>query len=338
VSDVTSIDVSGLLRRLHSFNYWRYNVTSNEYIYKDESFRQEYQIVISESYDGTTHSPVTISGVYSIPAALHSIKFPYFDYDTVKIKGIWLTSFDRIKVRPSDKLTLSYLIRTTGNMNFGFNFYDKNGSLLYSNAVGSSVLTDGDDVAHIHSGLAELKDYLGFSTSVFDNTAYYEIQPSGVPAKRINVIHEDPRFSGIRVHYLNEWGGVDSFVFNLANRRGVSIEKKKAKIPFIGSQLRPSTFGAVNNPYVVKYTDTLKLTSDFISDNDSNALIELFTSPIVSVETEQSLFFPSAKGNKIILPCEIDLNSYEIKQSNLEKLFNLELEVRISVDNTRQSL
>jgi hypothetical protein len=124
----------------------------------------------------------------------------------------------------------------------------------------------------------------------------------------------------------------------LASRRNVTIDKKKAKLKFNGSQLRPSVFGMGNTTYTSQFSDGLKLTSDYITDNESTSLIDLYTSPIVSIETEKSLFFPAASGETMIIPCEIELTNYEVKQSNVDKLFNVELEVKISVDNKRQSL
>lgn len=330
------IDVSNIVGNVQDFNFWRGSVKGGEYIYYYPAFRQGFLVEIYESYDDTLKESVTVSGVYTIPAALPSIKFAFYDYDNIKA-GKWLTNFERLRLRNTDSLTASYLCPVGGVASFEYSFFDLYGALLQTVTKANPKSAIAEDVIHVHCGLSDLKAFTGISDAVYSNASTYQIKPTGGAALSFTVVSEDCRFNGVMVHFLNEWGAVDSFLFNLATRRSVTIEKKSARLTFDGNDLRPETF-ASNTPYVVKFTDGLKITSDFITDNDSNALLEMFTSPIVSIETEKSIFLPAAKGQKLILPCDIALSSYDIKQSNLEKLFNIELDLKISVDNTRQSL
>jgi len=342
--DTTDVDISKIIARLQYFNAWRRNVIASgslsEFIYFDPKFRPAFSVKISEFYDDENHNPVDIENVFSIPAALPTIKFSAFDYDNIKGSGKWLTNFEKIRVKEKDKVTVSFFCPIGGVTHWKYYFYDINGNVMSTALKTNPFPAVEEDVIHLHSGLEEVKQITG----VDNNAAAYEIEPiiaaSILPPQRIRfVIYESPcKFSGVRMHYLNEWGAVDSFNFDLANRRGVSIEKRKAKLRLDGSQLRPSIYGLGTTPYIVSYTDKLKITSDYLTDNDSAALLELFTSPLVSVETEESLFFPSIEGNKIVLPCDLELKEYDIKKSRVDKLFNLEAEVQISVDNTRQQL
>jgi hypothetical protein len=346
VNDVVNFDVSGVLKRRHNFDFWRYNVTGSDYIYRASAYKIGFNVTIYEYYNGALQGSAVITTAATLPMALSTIRFANFSYnDEIKNnKGKWLTNFDKIKVRPTDKITMSFLNGVEGCVAFHYYFY--NGDTLltsvtkYNPYASSAGATAGfEDVYHLHAGLQEIAAYCGISNANRDATTRYVIKQNNIKSLEFEVIPEDCRFDGVRVHYLNEWGAVDSFLFGLAARRGVTIEKKKAKLPFSDTPLRPSIYGVGTSPYVVKFTDTLRLTSDYITENDSNALLEMFTSPIVSVETEQRLFVPNAaKGTKIILPADIDLTSYDIKQSSLDRLFNLELEIKIAVDNTRQSL
>lgn len=338
VGDVVSVDVSANIARLQYLKSWRYNVTGSQFVYFDPNFRQGFQISISEYYDAAEHNPISVSGVYTIPAALGSIRFPYFNYNEIATSGKWLTNLEKFRLRASDKLTASFFCPIGGVPFFIFSFYDLDGQLLSTINVNNPFSTITEDVIHLHCGLNEIAALTGAPKVVIDNTSSYTITPANCAGMTFNVIPEDFQFKGVRVHYLNEWGAVDSFVFNLASRRNVTISKKKAKVKVDGSQLRPAGFGSINSTYVSQFKDVLKLTSDFITDNESKTLIELFTSPIVSIETEKSVFFPATPGERILLPCEIEVDNYDVKQTIIEKLFNLELEVKISVENRRQSL
>lgn len=333
----TTVDISSKLDTLQYFGAWRYDVVGSEYIYFEPKFRPLFGVRIQEYYNGSIQSTYNAADRWTIPASLPVIRFAYWDYNAVNALGRWLTNFEQIKVRREDKLTLSYLEPSVGTTNFVYKFYSASNTLLHTGTLPVPSPEPGN-VFHLHTGLTELKTALTLSDTVYNNTDSYTVSSDNNNPLRIKVIPADCRHTGVRIHYLNEWGAVDSFVFNLALRRSASIIKKDAKLTGKSTALKPSIFGVGSSPYLVQYTDNLKLTSDFISDNDANALLEMFTSPIVAIETEQNLFFPSAPGNKIVLPCKLELTNYDIKQKVLEKLHNLEIDVKIAVDNTRQSL
>lgn len=348
LTDKIDVDVSGVLKRRHKFDFWRYDVLNDvvtglpQYIYRAGSYKIGFNVQIFDYYDGAAQgSGPSIPTATTLPIALSSYRFAYFDYNSQirNVNGRWLTNFDVIKHRRTDKTTVSFLNGVEGCSSFNYYFYDSNNNLLATvakvNPYGSPA--GFEDVYHVHAGLQEVAVWTGISNTVRDQTARYVIKQNNLKPLEFQIVEEDVRFPGVRIHYLNEWGAIDSFLFSLAARRSTSIEKRKAKLP-LNNPLRPSMYGVGKSPYIVSFTDKVKLTSDYITENDSNALLELFTSPLMAVETEQNLFFPSTVGQKIILPCDLEVNDYEFKQINLDRLFNLELEVKISVDNTRQSL
>lgn len=335
-SDVITFDVSKQLSQLQSFNGFRFDVVNSEFIYKDLNFRKGFSVNISEYYDAAEYDSKTIAAVYTIPASLSSIEFPFFNYDIVKNSGRWLTNFERINLRTTDKATVGFLCPSFGVSSFTYEFFDSNNNKLAS--VLKMCPATVEDVLFLHVGLSDLKTFTGVSSDVVDKTSTYTIKPANCAVMRFNVVPKDLRFAGARVHYLNEWGAMDSFLFNLAAQRSVNIEKKNAKLKATGTNFRPSIFGINTTPYAVQYNDVLKLTSEFISDNDSQCLTELFTSPLVTVEIDKSVFFPATSGERVLIPAEIGANSYSIKQSNADRLFNVEIELKVSVDNTRQTL
>jgi hypothetical protein len=314
----------------------RFDVANGQYIYSDSNFRKGFSVDVSEYYDGAEHDTKTISGVYTIPASLSSIRFAFFDYNNVKSSGQWLTNYERISLRTTDKLTVGFLCPLAGVSSFTYEFFDRNTAKLAS--VLKPCTATAEDVLFLHAGISEIKAFTGVSQSVVDSTSFYTIKPANCAAMTFQVVPKDLRFAGARVHYLNEWGAMDSFLFNLAAQRSVNVEKKNAKLKFTGLQFRPSTFGATNAPYNIQYTDALKLTSEFISDNASKCLVEMFTSPLITVEIDKDVFFPATANEKAMLPAEIDTNTYSIKQSKVDKLYNVELNLKVSITNKRQTL
>ncbi|MEO7535870.1 MAG: hypothetical protein ABIU30_18560 [Ferruginibacter sp.] len=338
----TLIDVSGTIKRSYRFDLIEQGNAlmagnTSEFIYQNDHLVRNYTIEISEWYDGVAHATEAFN-VKTIPAALPSIRFSQYwnEYDNDLITGKWLTNFDRIRVRKNDESFAAYLVPPGGMTGFDYKFYDFSGNEIHSgNNPVVIPLIGGNKVLHVRTSLAGAALAAGLSdTAVIDAVSYFIISDD-VTGKTItvNVIPSDCRFPGIRILFMNEWGITDSFIFSLAHRRGVNIQKKKA-------QLRTDQiFKDVFTSYLVKFTDNFKITSNFISDNDSTALLELFTSPIVKLECIAKIFYPAQSPGEIVtLPAEIDLTSYDVKQSNVNKLFNIELEVKISVENTRQTL
>lgn len=337
VNDAITVDVSRQLSALQKLGSWRHDVENNDYVYHVFNFCPGFSVDIVEYYDGAEHDTKTVTG-YTLPASLSALRFPFYDYAGIATGGKWLTNLDKFTLRTMDKLTVGLFCPVTGVPNITYNFYNADGTILTTITKVNPLATVKEDVIFIHAGIAEIMAFTGVSQATLDSTQFYEIKPDNCPAMRVVIASQDSRFAGVVVHYLNEWGGVDSFLFNLAAQRSVNFTKKTAKLKFTGSQIRPASYGFSNTAYATQYSDTLKLTSDFISDNDARTLVELVTSPIITAEIDKSVFFPDTTGAKILVPVDSDATSYEVKQSIIDKLFNAELQLKISLTNTRQTL
>lgn len=330
VGAVINIDVMNTISRTQSlYKFYRPQVI-NQYTYQDATFKKHYTVQIAEFYNGAIQATQT-NDVYTIPAAIPTLKntfAPPLNTPT------WLTNFKIINTRLGDQTVHSFLSNSEGMMNAYLSCFDKNGQLIQSYILPFQNNLTANNVFHFHTDFLELARSVLMPPQTIP-TATYKIQTStgGNDTLTFNIKEQNPKYEGVRLQFLNEFGAVDSFNFDLALRRNTLIEKKKAKL-----QNNNTAFGNINAPFYVKYNDVLKITSDFITDAESVALLELFTSPIINLECEASLFFPAAKGIKILVPVEVDQTNYEIKKSVIDKLFNVELEVKISVENTRQTL
>ena len=124
-----------------------------------------------------------------------------------------------------------------------------------------------------------------------------------------------------RLHFLNKFGGFDSFTFYRVSRVNESIERKTYKKLAGSTSGRWSTNsydrGAV--VYNTSITDRLTLDSDWVSQAESEWLEQLIVSPEVYWD-----------NNDELQAITITDTSYEKKKTVNDKLFNLRIEVEIS--------
>lgn len=143
------------------------------------------------------------------------------------------------------------------------------------------------------------------------------------------------KYEPIRVAYLNKFGAYDFFNFDLINRTSYNIERKSYQrqyndgIYINGSNVVKS----INSTYYTKETQRWKLISDYLTDEQSYMIRDLYSSPIV---------FAYIVNDTSIIPSWIPIKplatSYELKTIVNDKLFNLELDAEYDIINTRQSI
>jgi hypothetical protein len=80
--------------------------------------------------------------------------------------------------------------------------------------------------------------------------------------------------------------------------------------------------------YYTKTTPSLKLMSDWISEAESNWLLELFASPEIYLQS----------GNELIAVAKIKATNYGKKKVVRDKLFKIDVELELGYDNYRQRI
>lgn len=143
------------------------------------------------------------------------------------------------------------------------------------------------------------------------------------------------KYEPIRVAYLNHYGAFDFFNFDLINRTTYNIERKNYQreysdnIYINGSNVVKS----ISNTYYTKETQRWKLISDYLTDEQSVMIRDLYSSPLVyGYFVNEAAIIPSW------IPLKPLATSYELKTIINDKLFNLELELDYDIINTRQSI
>lgn len=144
--------------------------------------------------------------------------------------------------------------------------------------------------------------------SVISETRYFEFEDCS-------------KYENVRLMFLNRLGAWDCFNFRLVSRDFVttdrSLYKKNLPIDYYYGLVVGSRESTVLNSVVKK---TKKVTTNWVDDETSTWLEELWTSPEVYEIAED------AYGNKIYYPVVITTTNQEIKKRINDQLYNYELE------------
>ena len=142
----------------------------------------------------------------------------------------------------------------------------------------------------------------------------------------IEIVAKCSKFDTIRLHWLNNLGGWDSYNFTKQSIKAMDIERKQfKKMQSIGY----SKSERLKTNYNTTIIDKLQINSDWISDDMADWFQGLLTSPIVYLE----------RGIDNFVSVNITNSSYLIQEYlNNRKLHNLQLDIEYSYNRYSQSL
>jgi hypothetical protein len=154
--------------------------------------------------------------------------------------------------------------------------------------------------------------------------AYYTVTVKGAEGDfypfRVNVVDVCNRYNGIyRLHWLNRFGGFDSFNFELASTKSNDIQRRFYKQPLGTPTSNSWSFNKsdrTNVQMMNKSSERYRIVSNWISDAQATALEDLFTSPVVYWEASSTLLYS----------VNLLASGYETKYTAKDKIFNLDIE------------
>lgn len=176
----------------------------------------------------------------------------------------------------------------------------------------------------------------GTSPAIPSNAAYYKVAfqdaSSGTISSIVtyNIVDSDCKYTAYRLHFLNRLGGFDSYNFTKVSHNTTEIKKSQYKAP-IGALTSASAFGynkydRGDRQYSIISKDTIKLSSDWLSEAESTWLRELVESP--------EIYLDDSTYGLVSVTCQE--TRYEKKQQVNEKLFRLEIDLNYSYNRYRQ--
>ena len=310
-----------------------------------------YTLVIQEEY--------SVSGVISgYASASTSAKYPVnaaIDYEDFVVNNLGnrialnntrkLSTNQplRIKLKETDSYELGIIQTTTNSVKYiKIETYGVNG-LIQTATINNTFLdvtTPANRFLSILCGPNDLNNSTlttGTLPLVTSSVIYYRvamfnsINVQSTEWKEFEIDRKCTRESEYqRLFFLNQIGRFDAFNFTCVSEDNIEVEKSSYKkllglidpvgFTFLSSQRESSVFYS-------KSIQRFKLKSDYIDTETAYWLKELHQSPLVYWYT----------GGKFI-PVVIETNSYQAKKTIQNKLIQVELTIKMSVDTQRQRL
>jgi hypothetical protein len=342
-----NLDVSEVLRNYVTYDFQSYNSSGIKHC---TSSKVDYWIEFGEVYNNASGIPTihpNLANYYTSGGNAHSTNaiFDFLNWNKTAFTSLnigppesSLKTLNQItyqeKLRYGEERFLTVFDREGLFSNINVQVLDKNfTTLIQSNAS----FTSFGSIVSIN--VAKSGNSTGYYKTVYDaafdysDAVYYRVNgqnTSGSGAityfSRTFVIDKTcQKYSPIRLHWLNNLGGFDAFTFTKVSRNFTDIERKMFKK--FQPLNYPKTFRAKTD-YYTKFTDTIQINSDGLTDAEWIGLKELVLSPVVMMEYGATY-----------IPVNIKETNYEEKQYvNDRQLSSLSLTIEYTFDNYRQSL
>jgi hypothetical protein len=137
------------------------------------------------------------------------------------------------------------------------------------------------------------------------------------------------KYDSYEIHWLNRYGGWDSWIFNKRSRVATEIERQGYNptfLPISGSSIVRNSYDITGRNYVVSTKEKYILNSSNLKAWELEGLEDLITSP--------SVYWNSADG--FINIAITNPNIFEHKTNAIDKLFNVSFEFEIDNQDIRQ--
>jgi hypothetical protein len=314
----------------------------------------EYTVKFGEEFGlsttGTTvySNQVVDSARYAFNAALdfHTHR-TFLASDVLMNNGSPVVNFltsspDTMNIRSSEAAYLYCMSNTSGSIYYAeIKTYTSAGALIGTWKLRNA----GQDAAtqrnwRIPSGTANL---LLIDDTTFDSgiqpvitasTSYYTIRITRFngtvvsETKRYNIDDTCTNNDVYRLHFLNKWGGFDSFSFIRASTLSTEVSRtnyKKNVGSSAGGVFTINAYERQDIAFNTDYQDRLVINSDWLTDDESTWLKELVTSPVVFLD--RGTYYEAVN---------IVETAYQTRKSVTDRVFNLRLTLHFTYNNPRQ--
>jgi hypothetical protein len=200
------------------------------------------------------------------------------------------------------------------------NSYTAAGVLIDADTNSEAVTANACNILNLSP--SAINTYFG-STIIPSTAAYYVVDMDG-NEMRFDIVCE-PMHEPYTLHFLNQFGGFESVSFNKKSVKTHDIERKEfSRLPYtINASTGAIEYGNAGNvvnetrvAFASRYTSKLKVSTDFLTDDEWTWLRELVMSTNVFI----------TEGTKII-PVAVMASNYEVKKFINDKLQPLVLDL-----------
>jgi hypothetical protein len=263
-------------------------------------------------------------------------------YDNLLISNYaddWLTERDKDNVELifGKRMFISFLfdVYSSGYDSIEIQKINEDGTNNGTSSTGAGEVFTTKCFAMFNFSAAAINEYL-VSEFITEDNYGYKVRlnfPGSINSNWITIKHVCyPRTNPVNVHFLNRLGGYDTFGFNLVNKRSTRFDRKsfrRASYQLSGSEMTNNDqFNRYNEGKITfsnQHTDSYRLISDYVSENDYHWLAQLVASSIAYLEVNGAFF-----------PITFNDTNYEYKLEKSDQLFNLEIGIEVGKYNNSQ--
>ena len=225
-------------------------------------------------------------------------------------------------------------------VNFTVTTYDSSGTIIASSRINPT--TTSGNVQYVPSSPASINNIdnanliSGTQPLITAATATYTIKAIGAVFAQMSelktfVIQENCKYNVNTLIFQNNLGGFDNFTFYLGDESTTEIERKDMKVnvdTVVGTDIVYSMNEREKVTYYTKKSTSLKLMSDWITEEESNWLLELFSSPEIYLQN----------GDELTAVAKIKATNYIKKKVVRDKLFKINVDIELGYDDYRQRI
>ena len=327
-----TFDIGNVLKNYVSYDF--NNVTSvfgtntNSRLKYFVQFRELYDVSGIPTLSGVLASHPTTPSASSFNFAGNAI-FDFEDYTSTAYNNLNVSGFGYLSNAGSTE-------RIESNQEKFLYWFDPNAAVKKIRYVDS--INDNYDVAisltakeHLFSTRAGkyAQDVITGAGYALTNT--YKVQLLGatnnvLASRTFSLNTECSQYPTVRLHWMNKLGGFDSFNFNKNTINAMEIERKQFKAPL---SIGYSKQDRLKTNYNTTINDKISINSDWITEQESELLEELATSPVIYLERSATEF----------VAVNITNTNYEIKTFLTDrKMFNVSFDIEYTYSRYRQSL
>lgn len=254
--------------------------------------------------------------------------------NTTPVINAFSSSDSFLKVKADQKVQIQWIQRdSSSNFQVWLKTLDKDFTTLTLSKL--DLGTTAQNYFTLDVGRAELPSHSWDLAPVFTDCKYYAIgiyDESTLELASDAYLYEiddcDTNYTAYELHWLNRWGGFDSFVFDGKSVETANINKTFAKYStdrISGTSLQYTTSAQRTRAFNTSVSESYALNSRLLSDFESNGLEDLISSPEVYWNSPDGFVSVNVQGS-----------TYERKRSENGKVFSLALTMTIDNSDKRQ--
>jgi hypothetical protein len=152
----------------------------------------------------------------------------------------------------------------------------------------------------------------------------------------VRLTDECSRYQFTEIHFENQLGGVDSYVFNKPNRETQSIQRMEASRPYLADSFGSTgIYGGYTNfskyNAQVDYSKEYTVSSDWLNDDEFEWLAQMVRSPRLwlrkSFQTEEGIL-------EQLVPILVTDTNYNVWKRDFDQLHTLTMTYKFTFDES----